>query len=152
MLRAIALGEAPGNVDAAREAFRCLGMVVGDALAHILCVTDSLVVIGGGLSGAAELFLPALMEELNGSLATPEGQPKARLESHVYNLEAPLERAGFLEDNPQWLSVPGTSQRVPYDPLKRLGLGLSRLGTSRAVALGAWAFALGELDRAPGSQ
>lgn len=148
VLRAIALGETPGNLDAAREAFRCLGVVVGDALAHILCVTDSLVVIGGGLSGAAALFLPALMEELNGSLATQEGEPKARLESHVYNLEAPLERAGFLVDNPQWLSVPGTSQRVPYDPIKRLGLGLSRLGTSRAVALGAWAFALTELDRA----
>ncbi len=147
VLWAIALGEAPGNVDAAREAFRCLGRVVGDALAHILCVTDSLVVIGGGLAGAASLFLPTLVAELNGALQDAEGQLKARLESHVYNLEAPSERALFLEDKRQWLAVPGTSQRVAYDPIKRLGLGLSRLGTSRAVALGAWALALAELDR-----
>lgn len=151
VLRAIALGEAPGNLEAAHEAFHCMGKVVGDALAHILCVTDSLVVIGGGLSGAAELILPALMEELNGTLETPEGLPKDRLESHVYNLEVPPERARFLEDAPRLLPVPGTAQKVPYDPVKRLGLGLSRLGTSRAVALGAWAFALGELDRRSGS-
>ena len=37
-----------------------------------------------------------------------------------------------------------------YDPLKRIGVGLSRLGTSHAVALGAYAFALAALERAAG--
>ena len=43
--------------------------------------------------------------------------------------------------------VPGSGRKVAYDPLKRIGVGLSRLGTSRAVAIGAYAFALAELDR-----
>ena len=43
--------------------------------------------------------------------------------------------------------MPGSGRKVAYDPLKRIGVGLSRLGTSRAVAIGAYAFALAELDR-----
>jgi glucokinase len=43
--------------------------------------------------------------------------------------------------------VPGSDRKVAYDPLKRVGVGLSRLGTSQAVAIGAYAFALAELDR-----
>jgi glucokinase len=34
-----------------------------------------------------------------------------------------------------------------YDPLQRVGVGLSRLGTSQAVAIGAYALALSTLDR-----
>ncbi|HPV55575.1 MAG TPA: ROK family protein, partial [Tenuifilaceae bacterium] len=37
-------------------------------------------------------------------------------------------------------------REVDYDPLKRFGVGLSRLGTSHAVAVGAYAFALKKLD------
>ena len=42
--------------------------------------------------------------------------------------------------------VPGSLRKVAYDPLQRIGVGLSRLGTSRATALGAYAFALSALD------
>jgi glucokinase len=34
---------------------------------------------------------------------------------------------------------------LQYDPLQRLGVGMSRLGTSEAVAIGAYAFALKSL-------
>ncbi len=44
------------------------------------------------------------------------------------------------------LRVPGSDTRVDYDPLARLGVGLSVLGTSQAVAIGAYAFALNALD------
>ncbi len=43
--------------------------------------------------------------------------------------------------------MPGSGRKVAYDPLKRIGVGLSRLGTSQAVAVGAYSFALAELDR-----
>jgi len=36
---------------------------------------------------------------------------------------------------------------VKYDPLLRVGVGVSRLGTSEAVAIGAYAFALRKLDQ-----
>jgi glucokinase len=34
-----------------------------------------------------------------------------------------------------------------YDPQKRIGIGISRLGTSKAVAIGAFAYALQKLDK-----
>jgi glucokinase len=37
---------------------------------------------------------------------------------------------------------------VKHDPSPRIGVGLSRLGTSEAVAIGACAFALRKLDQA----
>jgi glucokinase len=42
--------------------------------------------------------------------------------------------------------VPRSARTVAYDPGKRTAVGLSRLGTSGAVALGAYAYALQALD------
>jgi glucokinase len=103
-------------------------------------------VIGGGLTGAAEFFLPALVAEMNGAFETPSGRIP-RLEVRVFNLEDPAERAAFVKGEAREVVVPGSGRRVAYDPLKRVGVGLTRLGTSRATALGAYAFALAELDR-----
>ena len=56
----------------------------------------------------------------------------------------------LLEDRTRPLAVPGSARSVLYDPHKRTGVGLSRLGTSHAVALGAYAYALNALDAAAG--
>jgi len=145
-LEAVARGESPGDAEAARAAFRRLGEVLGDALANALTLVDGLVVLGGGLSGAAALILPAIMQELNGKFETIEGSPVGRLEARAFNLEDAAGRARFLEDTTRTVRVPGSARSVPYDPAKKIGVGLSRLGTSRAVALGAAAFAVDALD------
>ena len=146
-IASIALGESAGDAAAAREAFRRLGEVAGDAIANALTLVDGLVVIGGGLSGAAPLFLPALVAELNGTLEKTSGERVPRLELSAFNLEDEDERRRFLAGSPRTVRVPGSARTVPYDPQKRTGVGLSRLGTSRAVSLGAYARALRELDR-----
>ena len=53
----------------------------------------------------------------------------------------------FLEGEVRTISVPGSTKTVVYDPLQRIGVGLSRLGTTEAVAVGAYAFALQSLDQ-----
>ena len=146
-LAAFARGEAAGDREAAREAFRALGEAAGDAIANALTLVDGLVVIGGGLAGAADLFLPALMGELNGTLASRSGGAVGRLESRAYNLEDAGEMAAFLQGEAREVLVPGGARRVAYDPLKRVGVCVSRLGAAKAVALGAWAFAMDALDR-----
>jgi glucokinase len=143
---AIGMGQAPGHREAAIEAFRRMGEAAGDALASAVTLVDGLVVIGGGLTGAADLFLPALVAEMNAPYETPGG-PVPRLEVKAFNLEDPRERAAFVAGAAKEVAVPGSSRRVSYDPLQRIGVGLSRLGTSQAVAVGAYAFALAELDR-----
>jgi glucokinase len=143
---AIGRGEAPGNRPAAKEAFRRMGEAAGDALATAITLVDGVVVIGGGLTGAAELFLPAIVAEMNASWTTPSGT-FARMEVKAFDLEDEAQRSAFVRGEGREVSVPGTGQKVAYDPLKRIGVGLTRLGTSRAVAIGAYAFALAELDR-----
>lgn len=145
----IAMGRAEGHQAAAREAFRRLGEVAGDALAQAVTLTDALVVIGGGLSGAATLFLPALVKEMNAPLLSVGGQPVGRTELTVFNLEDEAERQVFLKGEVSQVPVPGTDRTVPYDAFKRTGVGLSRLGTSAATALGAYAYALRRLGSAP---
>jgi glucokinase len=141
----IGQGDREGNRAAAVEAFRSMGEAAGDSLASAITLIDGLVVIGGGLTGAAELFLPALVAEMNAPYQTPDG-PVMRMEMTAFNLEDPDERARFVAGQVKEVTVPGSTRTVTYDPLERVGVGLSRLGTSRAVALGAYAFALTALD------
>jgi glucokinase len=143
----IGTGKAKGNASAALEAYRRLGEVVGDALANALTLIDGLAVIGGGLSGAHSLFLPALVSEMNGKYHLGGGKSFPRLEVNVYNLEDAGELDIFLTGAKKEIAVPGKAGNVQYDPLRRTGVGISKLGTSEAVAIGAYAFALHALDR-----
>lgn len=142
---AIGKGQQDGDREAALEAFRTMGEAAGDALANAITLIDGLVVIGGGLTGAADLFLPALVAEMNAPYEAPTS-PLMRLEMTALNLEDPEERGRFVRGEVKEVAVPGSTRTVTYDPLERVGVGLSRLGTSRAVALGAYAFALTALD------
>jgi glucokinase len=143
----IGRGKAPGNKAAAVEAFRRLGEVAGDAMANALTLIDGLAVIGGGVSGAWPLFLPSLVNELNGDYTGPGGNRFMRLSSMVFNLENKTRLKQFLKGDTRTVTVPGTRAKVKYDALQRLGVGMSRLGTSEAVAIGACAFALKKLDQ-----
>jgi glucokinase len=140
----IGMGRAPGNAPAAREAFRQMGDVAGDAVAQALTLIDGLVVVGGGISAAAPLFLPALVDAMN-SVFEREGDPMPRLVPRTFNFEDAAQRAEFLKSSARELTVPGSTRKVFYDPMQRTAVGLSRLGTSEAVAIGAYAYALNRL-------
>jgi glucokinase len=143
----IAQGTQPGNQEAAHEAFRRLGEVVGDAMAEVLTLWDGLAVIGGGIAGSWPLFLPALVDELNSAFTAPNGKQFRRLGQVAFNLEDAEQRKKFLKGETRQIAIPGTNRKLKYDPLARTGIGLSRLGTSQAVAIGAYAFALRTLDQ-----
>jgi glucokinase len=139
----IGMGFAAGNREAAVEAFRRLGEVAGDVLAQALTLVDGLAVIGGGIAGAWPLFLPPLVTTMNSVFPGTSGM--RRLVQRVFNLEVPAEREAFLRGEVRELTVPGSARKVQYDPMQRTAVGLSRLGTSEAVAIGAYAFALRQL-------
>ena len=140
-------GNQPGDKTAAFEAFRRLGEVVGDAMGNALTLIDGLGVIGGGISGSWPLFLPALVAELNSTYTAPNGNRFRRLASAAFNLEDPAQLKEFLSGEAREITVPHSKRKIRYDPLQRVGVGISRLGTSKAVAIGAYAFALQKLDR-----
>lgn len=141
----IAHGRAAGNQSAAIEAFRRLGEVAGDAIAQALTLFDGIVVIGGGLAKAGDLFLPPLVAAMNASFQGRTG-PLRRLIPHALNFEDPVERQRFLHREVIEVAVPGTAQRAVCDKVPLTTVGLSRLGTSEAITLGAYVFALRALD------
>ena len=142
----IAGGNADGDVNAALAAFAELGEIVGDALANAITLIDGLIVIGGGLAGAHPVFLPKVIEEMNSFILSYEGTKMNRLVFKVFNLEDEGQMNIFLKGEEREVNVTGTNLKVKYDPLKRTGIGISRLGTSKAVSIGAYAFALNTLD------
>jgi glucokinase len=145
-IAAIAHGKSNGFQEGALEAYRRLGEAVGDAIANALTLIDGLAVIGGGLSNAHELFLPAVAEELDGFYTNPMGQKIRRLAFKAFNLEEESHLNKFVEGHTREIAVPGSDRKIKYDSLPRTGVGISRLGTSQAIAVGAYAFALRKLS------
>lgn len=143
----IAEGTVPGDADAARRSFAELGEVAGNAVAQAVSMVDGMVVIGGGLSGAAKYILPSFMAELNGELSTFAGDRLGRLAFRVYNLEDSAEYELFINSGDLVARIPGTATEVPYNSSSRIGVAISRLGASKAIWLGAYAYALNTLDR-----
>ncbi len=137
----IACGERVGNRDAALEAYRQFGEIAGDAIAQALTLTDSLVVFGGGLSAAAPAFLPALLASANSSYQNPDG-PYRKLIQHLYSFDDPAQRHAFLHPAVRQIRIPKSDRTISYYPDAKTAIGISRLGTSQAVATGAYAFAL----------
>lgn len=142
----IGLGEIEGDQDAAIHAFSRLGEVAGDAMANALTLIDGLAVIGGGVSGAWPIFIPSIIDELNSDFQKPSGETLRRLSQQAFNLEDPEQLQTFLKGDTREITIPGTDRTTQYDPMPRVGIGISRLGTSEAVAIGAYAFALNQLD------
>ncbi len=142
----IALGNQPGNKQAALEAFNKMAKVAGDAISNAITLIDGLVVIGGGLAGASNIFLPFLVNEMNSKYISPDGKQFRRLIANVYNLEDQSQLNRFLKGSKKEISIYGTDKKIEYDPELRIGVGISKIGASRAIFIGAYSFALKMLD------
>ena len=142
----IGLGRRKGNESAAQRAFEELAVVAGDALASAGSLVDGLVVIGGGLARGHRLFMKRLVREMNAAYESPRGDRVPRFECRALNLEDPADRATFLRGDVRELSVPRSSRTVLYDATKAIGVGVTRLGTARAVSIGAYTLALTRID------
>ena len=146
----IADGKREGNKEAAIESFRLFGEAAGDAMATAVTLTDSLIVIGGGLTGAAKYIMPALLEQLRSTIHTINGEQLQRVQMKVFNLDDEYEFSQFAKGEARELKVYGTEKTVVYDPMKRTGVCLSKLGASKAISIGAYTYALSQLDAVAG--
>lgn len=141
----IASGKREGNLEAAIKAYHELAYAAAEAIADAITLIDGLVVIGGGLSGAYPVFLDELVNNMNAKYTTLSGESLDRMEVMAFNLEAKLDH--FLGDTSKMINVPFSDQKINYDPVKKIGVGITKLGTSHAVSVGAYAFALDRLNR-----
>jgi len=134
----------PNNSDqkAALLAFEQFGKCLGDSLANLLTIIDGIAVIGGGLTGAHALYMPAALKEMNGKCYTATGESLSRLVQRVYNIDDENDFDQFIVDKSKEVKIPGTDKTIKYDPVPRLAISTSKLGASKAIAIGAYAFAL----------
>ena len=141
----IAQGEMKGSKKAALKAWEELSTVLADVIGNGLRFTDGLVVIGGGLSGAWPVFMPLLINKLNEPYTDQNGNTIPRMETEAFNLEDINDCLRFAEKSGKMTTVPFSDQKVWYDSTKRVGVGITKLGTSSAVAIGAYAYAMNQL-------
>lgn len=142
----IAEGRKHGNQKAALYSFYELGEMAGDALAAAVALIDGIIVIGGGLAGASKYIFPSLVKELNSDLETVQGKHLSRLPMKAYDLTDENTWEEFSKGQEVTLTIPGSTRKVTYDPIKRIGIMTSKQKTSFSIVMGAYIFALSKLD------
>lgn len=142
----IAEGTREGNRQAAISSFRELGEMAGDAIIRAMNIVDGLVVIGGGVAGAAKYILPGIMDEMNQQIGTFAGGSFPCLQMEVFNLTDKEGLENFLKEKDTMVKIPFSEKQIPYMCHKKTGITVSSLGASKAIALGAYTFALSQLS------
>lgn len=140
-------GKMEGDSRAALKAFEDLGVVVAEAVAHAIDIVDGLVSIGGGISNAHKYFMNALVHHLNSKLGSFGGDSFGLIPSTAFDLTDALSLKSFLVDDSALVRIPGVIRTVRYEHISKIGVTISKLGASRAVSLGAYAYALSKLDK-----
>ena len=110
-----------GKRQAAIDSFHELGEVTADAIIHALDIVDGLVVIGGGVAGAAKYILPGIMDEMKRPVGTFGGDKFPSLQMDVFNLEEKEGLAAFLTERDSEVKVPFSDRTVPYIAHKKVG-------------------------------
>lgn len=142
----IAEGTKEGDRQAAIHSFYELGEMAGDAIIRALNIVDGLVVIGGGIAGAANYILPGMMKEMKEQISTFAGASFPCLQMEVFNLTEKEELEYFLKEKNTMVNIPFSKKQALYANQKKVGITVSSLGTNKAIALGAYTFALSQLD------
>ena len=142
----IAEGARTGKREAAIKSFEKLGEIAGFTISESLNIVDGIVVIGGGIANAHKYILPAMIKEMNGFRKTTQGDVFPRLQMKAFNMEDEEERAAFLENESVTIPIPDSDQTAIYHSAKKIGVITSKLGTSKAIAIGAYNFAVNQLS------
>lgn len=136
-----------GNKEAAIKSFEQFGNIAGDAIAHLQAFTDGIIVLGGGIIGAAKFIMPSLIQELEAQLSTFSGLSFGRLQMKVLDLTDEKQKEEFFTDKSTFVKVYNSNRKVRYNSTKQTAIVTTAIGTNQAVSLGAYAYALAELDR-----
>ena len=79
-----------------------------------------------------------MIREMNGVRETVAGDRFPRLQMKAYNLEDEDEYALFMKNDATSVVIPRTNREAVYTSSRKIGVAVSKLGTSRAIALGSY--------------
>jgi glucokinase len=141
-----ATGELEGDRKLAVEAFEKLGMVLGELISDLVSLFDAPVVIGGGVSKSYPLFSKTMMARINGQISYRDGSTKSRVVQKCYFIED-INKMELLNKNENAVTkIPGTEIKINYKLNKSIPIAIGTMGTNKAVQLGAYAFAISNLE------
>ncbi|MBN1970900.1 MAG: ROK family protein [Candidatus Delongbacteria bacterium] len=132
--------------DCAIESYKLFGKAAGEAIANAVTLLDCPVVIGGGLSKSHSLFLPSLVDAMNSSYET-NGKLVSRMEIRAINFESDYHQREMIESIPVKIPIPKSNDFVYYTKDRFIPVGVAKLDTSIAVALGCYIFAMDMLKQ-----
>ena len=92
--------------------------------------------------------MPSLLDQLRSNIHTINGEQLQRVQMKVFNLDDELEFAQFAHGDAREINIYGSDKSVIYDPMKRTGVCISKLGASKAISIGAYTYALSQIDAA----
>ncbi len=142
----IAEGRKEGNSYAATESFARFGKIAGDVFATAASLTDSIIVVGGGVTGAMKYIKAALLAEMRATIQTMAGDTIPRMLLRVFDLDDESDFGRFLTGDSREINIPESHRTLVYDPMKRTGIATSELGASKAISIGAYNYALSQID------
>ena len=89
--------------------------------------------IGGGIAGAHRQFLPAIVDEMNGTYRAPRWRTvSAAGAARIQPGRCAVQLEAFLKGETKELTVPGSSRKVKFDGLQRTGRGHLAPGDQRS--------------------
>ena len=89
-----------------------------------------------------------MLAQLRSTIRTINGEQLQRVQMKVFDLDNDIEFNEFIHGDARELKVYGSDKTVTYDPMKRTGVMISKLGASKAISIGAYTFALSQIDAA----
>jgi len=142
----IAMGNRKGNKDAALMAFEELAVVLAESLANAITLFDAPIVIGGGVSGAADLILPYVIKHLQSTIED-QGKELPRCLAKIINMDNQEDLQLFLNKEVEELQIPFSNEKITFTKEKYIPIGITKLGASNAISVGAYRLALNYLDK-----
>ena len=106
---------------------------------------DGLIVIGGGISTAWELFAPAMFEAIQRKHQLSNGNIVDRTTIQVFNIENEQEKQSFLKGAMSEVRL-SSKYSIAYDTMPRTAVIRSTNGASKSISIGAYYFAISQLN------
>jgi predicted NBD/HSP70 family sugar kinase len=121
------------------------GKALGFVLADVITLIDGLVVIGGGISAAWDLFAPAMFKAIHKKHRSANGNTCNRTTVKVFNLENEQEKQIFFKGTVEKIKV-FANNSIYCDTMARTAVMRSKRKASNSISIGAYYFAISQLN------
>ncbi|MEO9802490.1 MAG: ROK family protein [Reichenbachiella sp.] len=142
----IAKGLRNGDKEAALASFQIYGRTLGCAIATMVTLFDGLVVLGGGITAAWDLLAPSIFEVINRPFDNPGLIQVPKTTVRIFDYQKKEEAEKFIKGDLVKLKNDSNGGQLIHDQMVRTAVVLSENGASHSTSLGAYYFALDQLN------